>query len=251
MKLVSNGLTLGYRSVMKFRHSPDQLLDLGVTPLAFVTLFTFLFGTSVSGNWREYLQFVLPGMAVQSLIFASLGTAGAPNSDLRSGIFDRFRSMPIAQSAPLLGHILGDFVRYGITIVIVLLYGLILGFRPHGTVLGVLAACGIMILFSFTLSWPTAAIGLVAKTPQSVSGYSFIIIFPLTFGSNIFVPVGKLPGWLQAWVKINPVSQVTDAVRGLMLGQPAGAAVVRALLWSVAIFAVFAPLAGRLYRRKV
>ncbi len=251
MKTVRHGLRLAWRSLLRIKHSPEQLLDLSLTPIMFLTLFVFLFGTAVAGNWHQYLQFVLPGVAVQSLIFASMGTAVGLNTDLRNGIFDRFRSMPIARTAPLIGHVLGDFFRYLVTIVVILAYGLILGFRMLGGVVEVLAAIGLMILFSFAMSWPSSIIGMLAKSPQSVQGYAFLIMFPLTFGSNIFVPTAKLPGWLQAWVKVNPVTQLSNAVRGLMLNLPVGPAPARALLWSLAIFAVFAPVAGWIYRRKI
>ncbi len=247
--MIRHSLTLAWRVLLKIKHSPEQLLDLSLTPIMFVTLFVFLFGTAVAGDWHAYLQFVLPGVAAQSLIFASMGTAVGLNSDLHNGIFDRFRSMPIARAAPLIGHVLGDFFRYLVTIVITLGYGLILGFRAHGTALEILAALGLMVLFSFAMSWPSSIIGMLAKTPQSVQGYAFLIMFPLTFGSNIFVPTGKLPGWLQAWAKVNPVSQLSDAVRALMLHQPAHPA--RPLLWSLVIFTVFAPVATWCYRRRI
>ena len=249
MRLIRHGLRLAWRAMLRIKHSPEQLLDLSLSPIMFVTLFVFLFGIAVAGNWHAYLQFVLPGVAVQSLLFASMGTAVGLNTDLRNGIFDRFRSLPIARTAPLLGHVLGDFFRYLVTLVVVLGYGFVLGFRLHGSAAAVLAAIGLMVLFSFAMSWPSSIIGLLAKTPTSVQGYAFLILFPLTFGSNIFVPTAKLPGWLQAWVKINPVTQVSNAVRGLMLDQPIGAAASHALLWSLAIVAVFAPVAGWIYRR--
>jgi oleandomycin transport system permease protein len=249
MRLIRHGLRLAWRAMLRIKHSPEQLLDLSLSPIMFVTLFVFLFGIAVAGNWHAYLQFVLPGVAVQSLLFASMGTAVGLNTDLRNGIFDRFRSLPIARTAPLLGHVLGDFFRYLVTLVVVLGYGFVLGFRLHGSAAAVLAAIGLMVLFSFAMSWPSSIIGLLAKTPTSVQGYAFLILFPLTFGSNIFVPTAKLPGWLQAWVKINPVTQVSNAVRGLMLDQPIGATAAHALLWSLAIVAVFAPVAGWIYRR--
>jgi oleandomycin transport system permease protein len=251
MKTIRDGLRLAWRALLKIKHSPDQLFDISLTPIMFVTLFVFLFGTAVAGDWHRYLQFVLPGVAVQSLIFASMGTAVGLNADLRNGIFDRFRSLPIARTAPLIGHVLGDFFRYVVTIVITLAYGLILGYRFHGSATDVFGALGLMVLFSFAMSWPATIIGTIAPNVQSVQGYAFLIMFPLTFGSNIFVPTGKLPGWLQAWVKVNPVTALSNAVRGLMEHQPVGAAVSHAVLWSLGIIAVFGPLAGLAYRRKV
>jgi oleandomycin transport system permease protein len=246
-----HGRTLAWRALLKIRHSPEQLFDLSLTPIVLVTLFVFLFGTAVAGNWHAYLQFVLPGLVVQTMTFASMGTAVGLNADLRTGIFDRFRSLPIARSAPLIGHLTGDLFRYVVTLVVVLGYGLILGFRPRGSIWAVLAAGGLVMLFAFAMSWPSAIIGMLAKSPQSVQGYAFTFMFPLTFGSNVFVPTGKLPGWLQAWVKVNPVTQLSNAARGLMLNEPAGAATLRALLLSAGIFAVFAPIAVWFYRRRV
>jgi oleandomycin transport system permease protein len=245
-----HGLTLARRSLLKLEHSPDQLLDVLLMPITFVLVFVFLFGKAVAGDWRDYLQFVLPGIAVQALMFASMGTALALNSDLRTGIFDRFRSLPIARSAPLTGHVLGDVVKDAVSLVLVFGFGAVLGFRPHGGALGVLAGGGLLLLFSFAVCWVAALVGLLASSPGSVQGLAFMLIFPLTFGSNVFVPAASLPGWLQAWVKVNPVTQVADAVRALVLGLPPGRAVTAALLWTAGILVVFAPLAVRAYRRR-
>jgi oleandomycin transport system permease protein len=245
-----HSLTLAWRSLLKLRHSPDQLLDVLLLPVTFVLMFVFLFGKAVAGDWRSYLQFVLPGIAVQALMFASMGTALALESDLRNGIFDRFRSLPIARSAPLTGHLLGDLARYLVSLVLVFGFGAVLGFRPHGSPAAVLAGCGLILLFSFAVGWVGALAGMLAKGPGSVQGLTFLLIFPATFGSNVFVPTAQLPGWLQAWVKVNPVTQVSDAARGLLLGLPRGHAVAASLLWTGAVLAVFAPLAVGAYRRR-
>ena len=219
-------------------------------PITFVLVFVFPFGKAVAGDWREYLQFVLPGIAAQALMFASMGTALALNSDLRTGVFDRFRSLPIARSAPLTGHLLGDLVKDVVSLALVFGFGAVLGFRPHGGPLGVLAGCGLIVLFAFAVCWIAALVGMLARSPGSVQGLAFMLIFPLTFGSNVFVPTASLPGWLQAWVKINPVTQVSDAARGLILDLPLGRSVAATLLWTVGILVVFAPLAVRAYRRR-
>jgi oleandomycin transport system permease protein len=250
-RAVRHGLTLGWRSLLKLKHSPDQLLDVLLMPITFVVVFVFLFGKAVAGDWHAYLQFVLPGIAVQALMFASMGTALALNADLRTGIFDRFRSLPIARSAPLTGHLLGDLVKYMVSLVLVFGFGAILGFRPHGSPLAVLAGGGLIMLFAFAVCWIAALVGLLAKSPGSVQGLAFLLIFPLTFGSNVFVPTAELPGWLQAWVKINPVTQVSDAARGLLLDLPLGRTITMSLLWTTGILVVFAPLAVRAYRRQV
>jgi oleandomycin transport system permease protein len=251
MRAARHGLTLAWRSLLKLRHSPDQLLDVLLMPITFVLVFVFLFGKAVAGDWHAYLQYVLPGIAVQALMFASMGTALALNADLHTGIFDRFRSLPIARSAPLAGHVLGDLVKYVFSLVLVFAFGAVLGFRPHGSPLAVLAGCGLILLFSFAICWIAALVGMLAKSPGSVQGLAFLLIFPLTFGSNVFVPTAELPGWLQAWVKINPVTQVSDAARGLLLDLPLGRTITMSLLWTAGILMVFAPLAVRAYRRQV
>jgi len=251
IRAARHGLTLAWRSLLKLRHSPDQLLDVLLMPITFVLVFVFLFGKAVAGDWHAYLQYVLPGIAVQALMFASMGTALALNADLRTGIFDRFRSLPIARSAPLAGHVLGDLVKYVFSLVLVFGFGAVLGFRPHGSPLAVLAGCGLIMLFSFAICWIAALVGMLAKSPGSVQGLAFLLIFPLTFGSNVFVPTAELPGWLQAWVKINPVTQVSDAARGLLLDLPLGRTITMSLLWTTGILMVFAPLAVRAYRRQV
>ena len=251
MRAARHGLTLAWRSLLKLKHSPDQLLDVLLMPITFVLVFVFLFGKAVAGDWHAYLQYVLPGIAVQALMFASMGTALGLNSDLRTGIFDRLRSLPIARSAPLTGYLLGDLVKYVATLALVFGFGAVLGFRAHGNPLAVLAGCGLIVLFSFSVCWIAALVGMLAKSPGSVQGLAFMLIFPLTFGSNVFVPTAELPGWLQAWVKLNPVTQVSDAARGLMLDLPPGHTVTTSLLWTGGILVVFAPLAVRAYRRQV
>jgi oleandomycin transport system permease protein len=249
-RALRHGLTLGWRSLLRIKHSPDQLLDVVGLPITFVLMFVFLFGNSVSGDWRVYLQFVLPGIAVQALMFASLGTAVGLNSDLRTGVYDRLRSLPIARSAPLVGHVLGDVAKDALSLVLVFGFGAVLGFRFHGSLLAVAAGFGLILLFAVAVCWISTLIGLLAPSTEAVSGMAVLLILPLTFGSNVFVPTDKLPGWLQAWVSVNPVTQVANAVRGLMLDQPVGSAGRNALLWTVGIVTVFAPAAVLTYRRR-
>jgi oleandomycin transport system permease protein len=249
-RTAQQSLTLTWRSLVKIRHSPDQLLDVALTPVIFVVVFVFLFGNAISGNWHSYLQFVLPGVAVQALLFGSMNTALGLSTDLRTGVFDRFRSLPIARSAPLVGRVLGDGVRNVFSLVLVFAIGAVIGFRPHGHPLDWLAGCGLIMLFSFAICWVAVLIGVVVRTPEAIQGLSLAMIFPLAFGSNVFVPVGKLPGWLQAWVKVNPVSQVASAGRGLLLGTPSGHAVIASLLWTVTLVVVFGSAGAWVYRRR-
>jgi oleandomycin transport system permease protein len=251
VRALQHTLTLAWRSLIKIKHSPEQLLDLTLQPIIFVCLFYFLFGGAISGGDRHaYLQYLVPGILVQTVMFASQGTGVNLNNDLTKGIFDRFKSLPIARSAPLTGLILGDVVRYVISIGMVLGFSAILGFRIETDALSALAACALIMFFAFALSWVPALLGLVVKTPQQVQGFGFIVFFPLTFGSNVFVPTGTLPGWLQAWVKINPVSAVVDVTRALLL-HDGGVwnPLWRSLAWCFVLIAVFAPIAVRLYRR--
>ncbi len=251
IRAARHSLTLAWRAVLKIWHNPEQLLDVSLTPIVFVTMFVFLFGGAITGGDRhQYLQFVLPGIMVQTITFASMGTGINLNTDIAKGVFDRFRSLPIARSAPLVGLILGDLVRYLISLAVVVVYGVILGFRFQTNPLSVLAGWALIMLFSLALCWVWALGGLLVGSPQSLQGLGFVIGFPLTFGSNVFVQTSTLPGWLQAWVKVNPVTQLTDAARGLMLGGPVAGPVWRTLAWALGIVLVFAPLAVRRYRRK-
>jgi oleandomycin transport system permease protein len=245
-----HSLTLAWRSVVRVRRNPEQLLDVTLQPIVLVTMFVFLFGGAIRGQSRhDYLQYVLPGIMAVTVIFASIGTGVGMNTDVAKGIFDRFRSLPISRSAPLTGTIMGDFVRYVVSVGMVFAYGSLLGFRVGTNGLWTLGAFGLMFVFGFAVGWIWLLLGLYVKSPQSLQGFGFIVLFPLTFGSNVFVPTVTLPGWLQAWVKINPVTALTSAVRGLVLGGSAIATPVwHSLAWCAAIIVVFAPLAVHRYR---
>jgi oleandomycin transport system permease protein len=242
---------LAWRAVLKIRHNPEQLLDVSLQPIIFVTMFVFLFGGAIAGGDRHgYLQYVLPGIAVQTIVFGSMGTGLNLNTDISKGIFDRFRSLPIARSSPLSGLILGDVVRYVVSVSVVTGYGMLLGFRFHGNVVGIVTAYALMMLFALALCWVWVLLALLVKSPTSLQGFGFLILFPLTFGSNIFVPANTLPGWLQGWVKVNPVTYLSNAVRGLMTGGPVAGPLWHSLAWIAGIVVVFAPLAVTVYRRK-
>jgi oleandomycin transport system permease protein len=244
-------MTLGWRAVLKIRSNPEQLVAVIVQPIIFVTMFMFLFGGAIAGGHRHtYLQYVLPGIAVQTIVFGSVGTGISLNTDITTGIFDRFRSLPIARSAPLTGLILGDIVRYVVSVAVVTGYGMILGFRLHSNPLAIVAAYALLIGFALALCWVWVFFALLVKTPQALQGIGFLVMFPLTFGSNVFVPTQTMPGWLQAWVKTNPVSYLSNAVRGLMLGGPVASPTWHALAWLAGILVVFVPLSVRGYRRQ-
>jgi oleandomycin transport system permease protein len=250
VRATRHALTLFWRNAMRLKHSPEQLLDITLQPIMFVVIFVFLFGGAIAGDWHRYLPYVLPGIMVQTIVFASTGTGLGLNADIKNGIFDRFRSLPIARSAPLVGTVLFDVVRYLVAGLFVLVFGLVLGLDiRHGT-LGVLAAFALMVVFAFALCWVWVLLGLLLPTPNTVQGVGFAIMFPLTFGSNLLVQTATLPGWLQAWVKVNPVTSLSDAVRGLLIGGPVAHAAITTMVWAVAIVVVFAPLGVRAYRRR-
>jgi oleandomycin transport system permease protein len=248
--MLRHGATLAWRGVVKTIHSPEALMDVTLQPVIFLLLFVYVFGGAISGDTTTYLQFALPGVLVQTVVFASAGTGTALADDLKTGIFDRFRSLPISRTAPLLGAIGADLVRYLTSGVIMLGFGVALGFRFHSDVVSVLAGMALVMAFAFALCWVFTALAMVVRDPRSVQGLGFLIMMPLTFGSNVFVPAKTMPSWLRAWVEINPVSAAADAVRALFSGGPAGSAATLALGWAAAIIAVFAPLAVALYRRR-
>jgi oleandomycin transport system permease protein len=250
VRTTRHSFTLLWRNAMKLKHSPEQLLDITLAPVMFVVIFVFLFGGAIAGDWHKYLPYVLPGIMVQNIVMASMGTGVGLNTDITKGIFDRFRSLPIARSAPLIGTVLFDVVRYLVSGLIVLVLGLALGFRLSTGPVAVVAAFALMIIFSFALCWVWVLFGLMLPSPTTVQGVGFGVMFPLTFGSNLLVRTETLPGWLQAWVKVNPVTSLSDAVRGLLVGGPVAHGVTLTLAWTVGLLVVFAPIAVRAYRRK-
>jgi oleandomycin transport system permease protein len=244
-------LTLTWRSVLKIRTNMEDVLGLSMNPIMFLLLFTYVFGGAIAGGTHKYLQFALPGILVLSVVFATLGTGLMLNQDISGGVFDRFRSLPIARAAPLAGAVLGDMVRYAISIAITLGFGMVLGYRIGASPLSAAAGCLLLLAFAAAMCWLSALLGLLVKTPQGVQWFGSLIYFPLTFGSNVLVQTQTMPGWLQAFVKVNPMTYLTEAERALLNGGiPAATPVTRSLLWALAFLVVFAPLAVRVYRRK-
>jgi len=240
-------VAFGWRAMLKIKHVPMQLFDVTVFPIMFVLLFTYLFGGALSGSPREYLQFLLPGILVQTVSWITMYTGMALNTDVSKGVFDRFRSLPIWRPAVLVGMLLADVMRYTIASLVMLSVGLLLGFRPDGGVVGVVAGIALLLVFCFSFSWLWTAVGLKMQTPEAVMQTSMTVLFPLTFASNVFVDPDTMPGWVQAFVRANPITHLTDAIRGLMHDGPVGEDVLWVLLWSAAFIVVFAPLTMRLY----
>ena len=243
-------VTLGWRALLKIKHVPFQLFDVTAMPVMFTLMFTFLFGGALAGSPREYIQFLLPGILVQTIVFITVYTGVGLNTDIGKGLFDRFRSLPIWQPSPVFGALAGDVLRYTMAALVILAVGFALGFRPQGGALGVVAALGLVLLFAFSVSWMWIIVGMMVRTPESVMTTSFLLLFPLTFASNIFVDPATMPGWLQTIVSLNPVTHLATASRGLMHGTAAPSDVVWVLAASAVITAVFAPIAMRMYRKE-
>jgi len=247
---LSASLTLGWRALLKIKHVPEQLFDVTAFPIMFTLMFTYLFGGALAGSTGEYLQFLLPGILVQTVVFITIYTGFTLNGDISKGVFDRFRSLPIWRPAVLVGALLGDAARYTMASTMVIVLGLVLGFRPAGGVGGVLLSVALLLVFSFSLSWIWTALGLILRTPNSVMGVSMMVLFPLTFASNIFVDPETMPSWLEAIVGANPITHLVTALRGLMSGTVTPGQIGWVLLISGALIAVFAPLTMYLYRNK-
>jgi len=249
---LAHSLTLAWRNVTQLKHSPEKLLDVILMPIVFLVLFLFVFGGAVAGSTHAYLELLLPGLVAQMAVFATMGLGTALCEDIHKGVFDRFRSLPIARSAPLVGAVLGDTARFCVVMVVLTGFGSLLGFRFHTGVLPVLAAFALAYVFYLAVCWISVLIGLVAPSPETVQGIAFIFIMPLVFGSSILMPsTASMPGWLQAWVKVNPVTSLADAVRGLTVGGPVASHAMYALAWAAGIVVVAFPLAMSMYRRRV
>jgi ABC-2 type transport system permease protein len=242
-------LTYGWRGMLKVKHVPEQLLDVTVTPVMFVLMFTYLFGGAIEGSTRDYLQYILPGVLVMSVLFTTVYSGIALNTDLTKGVVDRFRTLPVWRPAPLVGAVVGDTARYLVAGTVIIVLGLALGFRPEAGVSGVLAALALVIVFAFGLSWVFTTLGLLMRSPNAVMNAGFMAIFPLTFLSNVFVDPDTLPRALKAFVEANPISHLVTASRGLMEGTASTGDIVVVIATAAAITAVFAPLTTRLYRR--
>ncbi|GAA4429491.1 ABC transporter permease [Georgenia halophila] len=243
-------LTFGWRAMLKIKHVPEQLFDVTIFPIMMTLLFTFLFGGALAGSVEDYIQFLLPGILVQSLLMITMYTGITLNTDIEKGVFDRFRSLPIWKPSALVGMLLGDAVRFTIAATIMITLGLVLGFRPAGGVSGVVAGVALVLVFAFALGWIWTFLSLLVRTANALMGASMMILMPVTFGSNIFVDPTTMPSWLQTFVDVNPVSDLVTAVRGLMAGTPDAGATVTALIAAAVLVAVFGPLTMWRYARR-
>ncbi|KIQ20717.1 ABC transporter [Rhodococcus sp. Leaf7] len=246
----SAALSFGWRALLKIKHVPEQLFDVTMFPIMFTLMFTFLFGGALAGSTSAYIQFLLPGILVQTVVMITMYTGMTLNKDIEKGVFDRFRSLPVWRPAPLVGALLGDVVRYTLASTIVLALGLALGFRPAGGVVGMAASVGLLLVFSFCVSWVWTMFALMLRSETAVMSVSMLVLFPLTFASNIFVDPTTMPGWLQAFVSVNPVSHLVTTLRGFADGVIDTDALMWTGIWSLGLLAVFGPVTMRLYNAK-
>ena len=247
---ISDTWVMTRRGILHIQRVPEALTDATIQPIMFTLLFTYIFGGALAGSPREYIQYLLPGIVVQTIVFITVYTGVGLNTDIQKGLYDRFRSLPMWQPSPLLGALLGDLFRYSVATALILIIGFILGFRPQGGALGVLLAVLLVLTFAVALSWLWIIIGMLVRTPESVMTTSFVFLMPLTFASDIFVGLNTMPGWLQSVVGNNPVTFLATASRKLMHGEPAGADALRVLLSAAVILAIAVPIAIRLYRKE-
>ena len=242
---------LARRSLVKTRRTPEALLDVTLQPIIFLGLFTYIFGGAIAGGDRQaYLQFLLPGLLGQTIAMASVSLGTNLNADIEKGVFDRFRSLPISRSAPLVGAVLADLVRYLVLFAVMMSVGTLMGFRATNGVTGLLGALALSMGFALCFGWISVYVGMIARTSGAVQGIMFLLVLPLSFGSNTFVPTSTMPGWLQAFVNVNPISHLVATVRGLMTGGPVAGDLLWTLAWMAGLLAVFCPLALRAYRRR-
>ncbi|WP_420369000.1 ABC transporter permease [Curtobacterium sp. L1-20] len=247
---VRQSFTMAYRGLVKVRRTPEQLFDVTLMPIVFTVMFTYIFGGAIAGDIGSYLPVIIPGILVQTNITSSIVTGVQLREDMDKGVFDRFKSLPIARIAPLAGALLADTVRYAIATAITFTVGIIMGLRPEGGPAAVVLAGLLVIVVAWSISWIFAYFGVVARTASSVSGIANLVLFPLTFLSNAFVPTNTLPDWLRWFTEVNPVSHLITAVRDLINHGAVTGDLWISLLGAAVVVAVFAPLTVRAYMRK-
>lgn len=240
----------GWRALLKIKHLPEQLIDVTIFPVMMTLMFTFIFGGAIGGSVDNYVQFLIPGIFVQTLIMITMYTGLTLNRDFSKGVFDRFRSLPVWRPAQLVGALLGDQIRYLLAGTIILTVGFFLGFRPEGGLTGVIAAFALLLVFSFSLSWVWTAVSLAVRTEQAAMGVSMFVMMPLVFASNIFVDPSTMPTWLQRAVEVNPVSIVVTTIREMMAGTYSLSSLGLVALCCGVLIVIFGPVSMFMYNRK-
>ena len=247
--VVGDSLVLARRSLKRIPRQPDLLLAFTVQPVMFVLLFVYVFGGAINTPGFDYVDFLMPGIIVQTMAFGGFVTALGLSEDLRKGLIDRFRSLPMSRGAVLVGRTLADVATNLLSLAVMVAVGVAVGFSFDASPLEILAGVVLMLLFGYAFSWVFALLGLTASSPESAQSLGFIVIFPLTFASSAFVPIQSMPSWLEAFAEVNPFTVTVDAMRALWLDAPAGDSIWLALVWSIGLIVVFAPLSVSRYRR--
>jgi ABC transporter DrrB family efflux protein len=247
--VVNDALAMTWRNLLRYVRLPQLLVFSTVQPVMFVLLFTYVFGGAIQVPEEQYVNFLIPGVLVQAVVFGSTQTGIGLADDLSRGMIDRFRSLPMARSAVLAGRTLSDAVRNAFVVLLMVGVGLAVGFRPQTGAFELLAALGLAVLFGFAFSWISATVGLLVRNVEAAQAGGFIWVFPLVFASSVFVPVESMPAWLRAFAEVNPITATADALRALALGGPAARSIALSIAWSAGILAVFVPLAVARYRR--
>ena len=248
---VSDTAVLARRNLLRIPRQPDLLISFTIQPVMFVLLFVYVFGGAIQTPGVEYVDFLIPGIVIQTMAFGGVVTALGLSDDLRKGLIDRFRSLPMAPGAVLAGRTLADVATNVLSLAVMIGVGLAVGFRFDASVLEILAGIGLALLFGYAFSWIFAFMALISSSPESAQAIGFILVFPLTFASSAFVPVDSMPDWLQPFAEHNPITVTVDALRALWIGADEGNSVWVALAWSVGLTVVFASLAIARYRRAV
>ena len=246
----ADAFVLAKRHLIQIPRIPEELIFATIQPIMFVLLFRYVFGGAIAVTGTTYVNFLMAGIFVQTVVFGSTTTGIGLATDLQRGLIDRFRSLPMAKSAVLTGRTLSDLVRNTFVVAVMWTVGLLVGFQPQGNFLYLLAAVGLLLLTSFAFSWISATVGLSVNTVEAAQSAGFIWLFPLTFASSAFVPVKSMPSWLQAFAKNQPITQIVDATRGLILNHPDAHTIWVAIAWCVGILIVFIPLSVREYGRR-
>ncbi len=246
---LADGLVLAKRNLIQIPRIPELLIFATIQPVMFVLLFRYVFGGAIDVGSQSYVNYLMAGIFAQTVAFGSMTTGIGLAEDLSRGLIDRFRSLPMARSAVLVGRTIADLARNVFVVTVMLVVGLLVGFRPEGDLTGWVAAIGLLLLLSFAFSWIAATIGLLVRNVEAVQPASFVQLFPLTFASSAFVPTSSMPGWLRTFADRQPITQVVDSVRGFLLDEPVGSTGWQALAWCLGILVVFVPLAVSLYRR--
>jgi ABC-2 type transport system permease protein/oleandomycin transport system permease protein len=240
-----------HRNLIHYIRVPQLLVFSTIQPIIFVLMFRYVFGGSIDTGPIPYVDYLMPGIFLQTVVFGSLATAIGLATDLKSGLMERFHALPMWTPAVLAGRTIADLTRNVFVVVLMMVVGFLVGWRIHTDAVGVLAGTALLLLFGYAMSWIFATVGLWVKDPETAQAAAFPVLAPLVFASAAFVPVANMPGWLQPWARNQPVSVTADAVRALTLGGPTSSLVLKSILWSVAILAIFAPIAVRLYRKAV